>query len=63
MDGGTEIVEEAWHCEFERAHGAARLRLRLENINMHAALREGDGSGEAVGSGADDAGPACGLSG
>src|SRR5216683_2190478 len=51
MDGGAEIVEEAWHCEFERARGAARLRLRFEDVNAHAALREGDGSGEAVGSG------------
>ncbi len=63
MDGGAEIVEEAWHCEFERARGAARLRLRFEDVNAHAALREGDGSGEAVGSGANDAGPARALSG
>src|SRR6267143_1946742 len=63
MHGGAEIVEEAWHREFERARGAARLRLRFEDVNAHAALREGDGSGEAVGSGANDAGPARALSG
>src|SRR6266403_1314301 len=63
MDGGAEIVEEAGQREFERARGAARLRLRFEDVNAHAALRKGDGSGEAVGSGANDAGPARALSG
>ena len=56
MDGGAEIVEEAGEREFEGAGGAAGLRLRFEDVDVYAALREGDGGGEAVGSCADDAG-------
>jgi len=58
VNGGSEIVVEAWQSEFKRARGATGLRLGFEDVNVNAALREGDGSGEAVGSSADDAGPA-----
>jgi hypothetical protein len=63
MNGGAEIMEEARQRELDGTRGAARLRLRLEDVNADAALREGDGSGEAVRSGADDAGSAGALSG
>ena len=63
MNGGAEIVEEAGQRELEGARGAAGLRLRLEDINVRAALCEGDGGGKAVGSGADYASSARTLSG
>jgi len=56
VDGGAEIVEETGERELERAGSATGLRLRFEDVNVYAALGEGDGGGEAVGSGADDAG-------
>ena len=58
MDGGAEIVKETGQRELESAGGAAGLRLGLEDLNVHAALRQGDGGGEPVRSRADDAGPA-----
>src|SRR6266849_2573925 len=63
MDGGAEIVEEAWQREFEGARRAACLRLRLDDINVDAALRESDGGGQAVRSGANDTGAARALNG
>jgi len=45
VDGRAEIVEETGEREFERAGGAAGLRLRFEDVDVHAALRESDGGG------------------
>src|ERR1700674_271405 len=56
MNGGAEIVEEAGQGELECARGTARLRLCFEDVNAHAALREGDGGCEAVRPGAHYAG-------
>jgi hypothetical protein len=53
MDSGTEIVEEAGQGKLECARSAAGLRLGFEDVDVSAGLREGDGGGEAVGSGAD----------
>jgi hypothetical protein len=58
VNGRAEIVEEAGKREFEGARGATGLRLRFEDVNVHAVLREGDGGCEPVGSSANDAGPA-----
>ncbi len=51
-------MEEAGERKLQRAGGAARLRLGFKDFDLHAALREDDCGGEAVGSGTDDAGSA-----
>ena len=45
MDGGAEIVVVAGQRELKRPGGAAELRFRLEDVNLNAALCEGDGGG------------------
>src|SRR6202158_4436738 len=52
-----QTVSLQWKGRKKRgARGAARLRLRFEDVNAHAALREGDGGCEAVRPGAHYAG-------
>ena len=58
MNGRAKIMEEARERKLEGARGAAGLRLGFENVHMHAALRKGNGRGQAVGSRTDDAGSA-----
>lgn len=55
VDRGTKIMEVAWKRELESARGASGLRLSFENVHVHAALRKGNGRGQAVGSRTDDA--------
>jgi hypothetical protein len=58
VDRGAKIMEEARERELESPRGATGLRLGLENVDVHAALRKDDGRGQAVGSRTDDAGSA-----
>jgi hypothetical protein len=58
MDGGAEVVVEAGEREVKRAGGATGLRFGLEDVDVNAELREGDGGGEAVGAGTDYGGTA-----
>jgi hypothetical protein len=53
MDGRAEVVEKAGQGELERARGAAWLGFGFEDVYASGGLREGDGGGKAVGSGAD----------
>ena len=54
--GGAEIVVEAGERDLGGGAGAAEVGVALVDGDGDAALREGDGGGEAVGTGADDVG-------
>ena len=52
--GGAEVVVEAGEGSVCGGAGAAELGVALVDGDGDAALGEGDGGGEAVGTGADD---------
>ena len=54
VNGGAEIVAEAWEGEREGAGRSTGLRFGLENLDAKPSLRENDRGGEAVGARSDD---------
>ena len=58
VGGGAEVVVEAGEGGFGGGAGAAGSWIALVHGDGDSALRQGDGGGEAVGSGADDVGGA-----
>jgi hypothetical protein len=52
--GGIEVMAKSWQRNLGRADGAAGLRLRFENENIPAGVREDNSRGEAIEAGADD---------
>jgi hypothetical protein len=61
MDGGAEVVMEAWQGEVHCADRAADGGLGFKELDVEARLGKDDGGGQAVGAGSDDVGFAAGV--